>query len=52
MINMTDRRQYRRSLVLRSSIGNNSEKLMQKYRLWLAAKADLAARERDSSRKS
>jgi hypothetical protein len=26
----------------------NSEKLMQKYRLWLSAKADLANRERDS----
>src|SRR5215469_10077797 len=38
--------------MLKASIGNNSEKLMQKYRLWLAAKADLAARERDSSRKS
>jgi len=35
--------------MLKASIGNNSEKLMQKYRLWLAAKADLADRERDSS---
>jgi hypothetical protein len=38
--------------MLKASIGNNSEKLMQKYQLWVAAKADLADRERDSSRKS
>ena len=36
--------------MLKASIGNDSEKLMQKYRLWLAAKADLVDRERDSSR--
>ena len=38
--------------MLKASIGNDSEKLMQKYRLWVAAKADLANRERDSSRKT
>jgi hypothetical protein len=36
--------------MLKASIGNDSEKLMQKYRLWLPAKADLVDRERDSSR--
>ena len=38
--------------MLKASIDNNSEKLMQKYRLWVAAKADLADRERDQSRKT
>jgi hypothetical protein len=33
-------------------IGKDSEKLVQKYRLWGAAKADLASRERESSRKT
>ena len=37
--------------VLKAVIGNNSEKLMEKYRLWVAAKADLANRERERSRK-
>jgi hypothetical protein len=32
--------------MLKALIGKNSEKLMQKYRLWVAAKADLANRER------
>ena len=36
--------------MLRALIDKNSEKLMQKYRLWVAAKADLANRERESSR--
>src|SRR5215472_14413505 len=31
----------------KAAIGYNSEKLMEKYRLWVAAKADLANRERD-----
>ena len=38
--------------MLKTLIGNDSEKLMQKYRLWLAAKADLADGERDRSRKT
>ena len=38
--------------MLKALIGNNSEKLTQKYRLWVAAKADLANRERDQSRKT
>src|SRR5215468_9983248 len=38
--------------MLKAFIGKNSEKLMQKYRLWMAAKADLATRERDSSQKT
>ena len=38
--------------MLKALIGNNSEKLMQKYRLWLAAKANLVNRERDRSRKT
>jgi len=38
--------------MLRALIGKNSEKLMQKYRLWLAAKADLANRESDLSQKA
>jgi hypothetical protein len=38
--------------MLKASIGKNSEKLMEKYRLWVAAKADLANREREPSRKS
>jgi hypothetical protein len=32
--------------MFKAFIGNNSEKLMQKYRLWLAARADLVSRER------
>jgi len=32
-------------------IGKNSEKLMQKYRLWVAANADLANGERELARK-
>ena len=32
--------------MLKASIDNNSEKLMERYRLWLAAGADLANRER------
>ena len=36
--------------MLKALIGENSKKLMEKYRLWLAAKADLANRETDSSR--
>jgi Protein of unknown function (DUF5661) len=38
--------------MLRALIGKNSEKLMEKYRLWVAAKADLANRERELSRKT
>jgi hypothetical protein len=38
--------------MLKALTGNNSEKLLQKYRLWVAAKADLADRERDRSRKT
>jgi hypothetical protein len=38
--------------MLKAMIGNNSENLMEKYRLWGAAKADLASRERKSSRKT
>ena len=38
--------------MLKALIGNNSEKLMQKYRLWMSAKADLASRERELSRKT
>jgi hypothetical protein len=38
--------------MLNALTGNNSEKLMQKYRLWVAAKADLVNRERDRSRKA
>jgi uncharacterized protein DUF5661 len=37
--------------MLKAVIGNNSENLMEKYRLWVAAKADLANRERERSRK-
>ena len=36
--------------MLKAMTGNNSEKLIQKYRLWVAAKADLANREKSSSR--
>ena len=36
--------------MLKAVIGNNSETLMEKYRLWVAAKADLANRERVGSR--
>ena len=32
--------------MLKAAIGNNSENLMEKYRLWVIAKADLANRER------
>ena len=35
--------------MLKALNDKNSEKLMQKCRLWLAAKADLAKRERESS---
>lgn len=35
--------------MLKASADNNAEKLMQKYRLWLAAKADLATREANES---
>jgi len=35
--------------ILKALIAKNSEKLMQKYRLWVAARADLANRERDRS---
>ena len=38
--------------MLRASIYNNSDKLMQKYRLWVTAKAELANRESDSSGKT
>ena len=37
--------------MLKALIGNNSEKIMEKYRLWVAAKADLANRERELARK-
>jgi len=37
--------------MLKAVIGNNSENLMEKYRFWVAAKADLANRERERSRK-
>ena len=33
--------------MLKALIGNNSEKITEKYRLWVAAKADLANRERE-----
>ena len=32
--------------MLKAIVGKDSEKLMLKYRLWLTAKAELAARER------
>ena len=38
--------------MLKALKDKNSEKLMQKYRLWLSAKADLASRERESCRKA
>jgi len=38
--------------MLKASSSENSEKLIQKYRLWLATKAQLANRERESSRKA
>jgi Protein of unknown function (DUF5661) len=38
--------------MLKASSAKDSEKLTQKYRLWAAAKADLADRERDQSRKT
>lgn len=38
--------------MLKALNDKNSERLMLKYRLWLAAKADLASRERESSRKT
>ena len=37
--------------MLKALIGNNSAKIMEKYRLWVAAKADLANRERELARK-
>ena len=37
--------------MIKALMDNNSEKLLQKYRLWVAAKADLANRERDQSLK-
>jgi len=36
--------------MLKALIDKNSEKLMQKYYLWVAAKAELANREKESSR--
>ena len=36
--------------MLKALNDKDSEKLMQKYRLWVATKADLAQRERESSR--
>jgi hypothetical protein len=36
--------------MLKTLINKNSEKLMQKYSLWVAARADLADREKDSAR--
>src|SRR5215470_9330234 len=36
--------------MLKASIDKSSEKLMQKYRLWIAAKTDLAEREKASLR--
>jgi hypothetical protein len=38
--------------MLKASAGKNSEKLMEKYRLWVSAKADLAERERGPSQKT
>ena len=38
--------------MLKAFKDKNSEKLMQKYRLWVAATADFATRERESSRKT
>ena len=38
--------------MLKALNDKNSEKLMQKYRLLVSAKAELANRERDSSRKT
>jgi hypothetical protein len=38
--------------MLKALISKNSEKLMQKYSLWVPARADLANRERDPSRKT
>lgn len=35
--------------MLKALVGKNPAKLMQKYRLWLAARADLASREKDQS---
>ena len=37
--------------MLKAVIRNDSEKLIEKYRLWAAARADLANREREPSRK-
>ena len=37
--------------MLKALIGNNSAKIMEKYRFWVAAKADLANRERELARK-
>ena len=36
--------------MLKALIGNNSAKIMEKYRFWVAAKADLANRERELAR--
>ena len=38
--------------MLKALNDQNSEKLMQKYRLWVAARAELANRENESSRKT
>lgn len=38
--------------MLKALNDKNSEKLMQKYRLWVGAKAELANRERESSRRT
>ena len=38
--------------MLKALKDKNSEELMQKYRLWVSAKAELAERERESSRKT
>jgi hypothetical protein len=37
--------------MVKASNDKNSEKLMEKYHLWMAAKTELANRERESSRK-
>lgn len=38
--------------MLKALNDKNSEKLMQKYRLWVGAKAELANRERESARRT
>jgi hypothetical protein len=35
--------------MLKALVNKNSEKLMQKYRLWVAARAELAEREKSLS---